>query len=187
MEHRADVAGWHREKRSRVQVLAKTQVEIHVETATAAEKKGMKTRRPRVGSPGPWMALFALLAGGAGGGMVICFGSDGHVAVEAAKSGTCGESRCSSSPQDTRFSPDGLSVSTSCCCGACIDLPVSARTLDRRFVPAQDQHKRIRHPADLPRSVVEPSGFRLAKFRSTSPSLSGDAAILSLRNVILLI
>ncbi len=93
-----------------------------------------------------WMCLSAYLLVGLGSinMAVVCFGTDGHIAIEAA-SDYC----CDQSPDGSQHinSSSTMKVSLALAvnyCGPCVDLPFSAGNPDRQFVPTQDTSSQAR-------------------------------------------
>ena len=136
-----------------------------------------------------WIVLLAFLLGGVGcgGGLALCLGADGHVAVEAAASGSCDDSSGLFSQAVSQFSPEKISALTMYCCSPCVDLPVSDDASDQRCVPAQNPQKKIPNSANLICASSTFAEFEATDFGPVFPSPATDTTGASRRTVVLLI
>ena len=140
-----------------------------------------------VRTTGRWIAVLAfLLAGvGGGGGVVLCFGAAGHVAVEAALNRSCSDFLDVPSRADSRFSPEKVSASTPYCCAPCVDLPTSMDFLAQRLLRTQDSQKQVPSPASFVSFAFAELGIADQPLLLCSPPV--NITLLSLRTVVLLI
>lgn len=90
-----------------------------------------------------WLLLFAclLLGAGARSRLVLCFGSDGHVALEASEVGVCGSSS-NASVETIGFLTSLKSQSRADHCGPCVDIPFFLSV-------ANDQKVKLNNPTLL--------------------------------------
>lgn len=137
-----------------------------------------------------WIALLAFFLGGVGygGGLALCFGADGHVAVEAAPSGSCDDSSGVLSQAVSRFSPEKLSALAAYCCNPCVDLPVSEDAPDQQCIPPQaPQQKKTPNSAKFAGASSAFSEFDATDPRPVFPPPATDAPTASFRTAVLLI
>ena len=137
-----------------------------------------------------WVSLLAYLLVGLGSinGVVVCFGTGDHVAIEEASNYCCGQSpyvplRINSS--STMKGALALAVNY---CGPCVDLPLSLSGSDRQFVPTQDASSQARL-LDRPNFACAVSIFSEFTTDGILPlsSLKTDSTPIFLRTTILLI
>jgi len=87
-----------------------------------------------------WTLLAAYLFALAGTvqGAVLCFGQDGHVAIEAAENGNCVGSRGTSPSADAFLLGDAISVPNSEECNPCVDVALSTMLSHQTSPPSLD-------------------------------------------------
>jgi len=89
-----------------------------------------------------WMAVTILVSGLSG--VVLCIGSDGHVAIEVAHDGYCGDR---DGTQQRSARPEALVRVTNChCCDTCIDVQL---TLDASEYILEKQSVNATQVSDL--------------------------------------
>lgn len=140
-----------------------------------------------------WTGLLLCLVWAYGGveASVLCFGADGHVALEAdAGGGSCRSPAGPASPAALAGNPQGSDAAwTDSRCNSCTDVPVSLGALTRRAPAAAEACGAAAAP-----SAVQASAFLSSANGPVSacaavdrPHRAADATHRSLRSTVLLI
>jgi hypothetical protein len=138
-----------------------------------------------------WAVFLAVFLPGVGGlgESVLCFGADGHVAVEAAVSPGACFSAPVSGDASAKYPERELSREGDHC-GPCVDFPVLVNEIDRgvsslAFHNANPAHFAGGTPATLAGSSMP--GMSAGRFHSGIRHDLPDPTFISLRNTVLLI
>jgi hypothetical protein len=135
-----------------------------------------------------WLLIVAcfLLETGARSGLVLCFGSDGHVALEASDGGVCGTPLTTSGERvlsHGRFESKRRADH----CGSCVDFPFFLSSNDDRRAKLNNQTLLVKAPV----AVVPSSAFALVSDSSSRtvsfPRPTQNIFLASRRTVVLLI
>jgi len=146
----------------------------------------MRDLRPK--QTAAWMGFLVSLLLGAGGpaNLVLCYGADGHIALEFTSDAGCGpasgKEQRSNSPSAAASETEGDH------CGPCVDVPVTARAPHENFISVQ---RRAPDHQWLQAALVSSAVIQVARssINSLSPvaPIAADPALRSLRTVVLLI
>ena len=143
--------------------------------------ESMKSIFNRTFSVGLFICLMHLLLGqGRMSDLVLCFGVDGHVAVEAASARCCYPSSLSTPPEIAALYSFLKDISNEDNCDPCRDIFISVGSPGQYLVPTQ--------AASLQMTMCEFAPVEIAPEDSLSrQSPATNSALASLRTVILLI
>ena len=133
-----------------------------------------------------WQLPCLLVGQGFGGSATLCFGLDGHTAVEAVSAGDrCGSSLTSGArPLSLKVTFDGAET----CCGPCLDLPTGVGDLLPSAFPGLDRLLKIGAAAHvLADSDIVPVGPAAACAVCPHQFLPSSSVLEFLQNVVLLI
>ena len=126
---------------------------------------------------------YLVLVTGSGSASVICFGEDGHVAIEIDRGGTCADSKHEPSPECQ------LSEAPHCHCGPCIDIPLGSELSAAK--QASMEGLVFQTNLLVPLAVVELAASYIEQATvstlSIPPPIYHNQNLLSLRTIVLLI
>jgi hypothetical protein len=134
-----------------------------------------------------WIAL-AVTASGVTG-MVLCFGADGHFALEMAHQGRC-QTTAGTHGHEQQASAEMLSGANADCCGSCVDVSLSSDTMSqpmtevKHSLTASDHLSNVFSAASV-EAIVAPKfdmGLPLVPMRA---SLRTSPALLVQRTIVL--
>ena len=124
-----------------------------------------------------------LLVPGQAMGTVLCIGADGHIALEIAKNGRCGNLVSALSPEHISPIPQNTEH-----CGDCLDVSLSASySDDLQMFSAPTASTKLVAPALALVALVLPVSVESAQRRCVLPPSARPDTILALRTVILLV
>lgn len=131
-------------------------------------------------------AFYLVLVAGSGNASVLCFGNDGHVAIELDRGGACADSgHESSDSQDCEL----LASEPHCHCGPCVDIPLSFELVESRHVTIESLSLQTETLLPIPVEANSPSILEQATVVTLPipPPISISPTLLSLRTIVLLI
>ena len=131
-------------------------------------------------------AFYLVLVAGSGSASVLCFGNDGHVAIELDRDGACDDSgHESSNSQDCEL----LESEPHCHCGPCVDIPLSYELVESRPVTIESLSFQTETLLSIPLEANAPSFLELATVVTLPipPPISISLTLLSLRTIVLLV
>jgi len=116
-------------------------------------------------------------------GTVLCIGADGHIALEVATNGRCGDLGSAPSLEHITSVPQNTEH-----CGSCIDVSLSAsNSEDQQVFSAPTASPKLAAPALALVALVLPVSVESAQRLSVLPPSARPDTILALRTVILLV
>ncbi len=105
-----------------------------------------------------WLFIYFLIGHGLLSNVVLCFGGDGHIAVEAVQSGYCDSAPGAISPIALNPAPIGAVSYTASFkvfltqyhCGPCSDLPLLIDGSDQQYmIPVQNTIPQVKAPMSI--------------------------------------
>jgi len=116
-------------------------------------------------------------------GTVLCIGADGHIALEIANNGRCGDLTSIPSPEHIAPLPQNTEH-----CGGCLDVTLSASNSDyQQMFSAPRASSKLTAPALALSSIVLPVSVESPQRRCVVPRASHVDTLVTLRTVILLV
>jgi len=137
-----------------------------------------------------WFSLLTyLLAFMVGGVVVVCYGEDGHVAIEITLIESCCSQTFDSSSLPAFQNPTrNTRLMSAGSCGSCVDVPVSMNMADHRLNTRRNSSFQTQG-VPLVYLANHPTPFTDFTLKSLIPPIRvvNDATILSLQTIVLLI
>ncbi len=154
-----------------------------------ARKRGDNQRKRRIRTSAIWISLLIYVLAGVVGAeaMVLCIGTNGHIAIEALSGGLCSESQDVSNGTASPSTINSPSPSQDHC-GPCVDFPIL--TGDGQPYLASVQYASAQNLSGL-HAISESPTVIFSDIATINllpvPPPSADTRLTSLRTVILLI
>ncbi len=151
-----------------------------------ASKRGDNPRKRRVRTSAIWISLLIYILAGVVGSeaMVLCFGSNGHIAIEAPPGGLCSETLDVSNETASPSTISSPSPSQDHC-GPCVDFPIFTEPYLASVQYASAQNLSGLHAISESPAVIFPDVATINLLPVPPPS--ADKTLNYLRTVILLI
>ncbi len=134
-----------------------------------------------------WLLLYIIIGQGPLPDLVMCFGANGHIAVEASQNGRCGRSARSPLQEYNELSSPKAPFPKDHC-GPCVDISFSTGSLYEEVVLAQNMASQTEAPAFAASPFSLPASVEIAtEGLLPLPPPASAFALASLRTVVLLI
>ena len=145
--------------------------------------RAFSSRRDKTASLLPWLLAGLLLSQGQLSGTVLCFGADGHIAVELATRRCC----CCGSSSKVVLPEASSSLQEQSHCERCMDLAIPSITLSKPTLPAQDRTPRNEAPALATPIFLQSLPVEIASASFSALSFANTFFLPYRRTVVLLI
>ncbi len=123
------------------------------------------------------------IVGNSAHGAVLCFGSDGHVEIEAAFHESCDHSVHSSAPEKNQLSSEA-DHERGKHCGPCVDVPIP---IGLAKISRTSTKLNPTFPAPVTNMIVLTDKFDFSAYNSVTNTFSATSYFTPLRTVILLV